>query len=161
MKRKKAIFLFFSQNSRIIIHVCEPSFSCQPSLEAGDEGLVWKTFQDRLNQYGAMYEDSTVIADATNLQNKYRKMYFDATPGFDKHILVIFDIPFDIARKQNKMRSKERVVPEYAMDKLIAEWEDVSEEVKNLYDEVVYIRNFGTDIVRENLQSQFDEGKIK
>ena len=59
------------------------------------------------------------------------------------------------------MRSKERVVPEYAMDKLIAEWEDVSEEVKNLYDEVVYIRNFGTDIVRENLQSQFDEGKIK
>ena len=126
-----------------------------------DEGLVWKTFQDRLNQYGAMYEDSTVIADATNLQNKYRKMYFDATPGFDKHILVIFDIPFDIAKKQNKMRSKERVVPEYAMDKLIAEWEDVSEEVKNLYDEVVYIRNFGTDIVRENLQSQFDEGKIK
>ena len=126
-----------------------------------DEGLVWKTFQDRLNQYGAMYEDSTVIADATNLQNKYRKMYFDATPGFDKHILVIFDIPFDIAKKQNKMRSKERVVPEYAMDKLIAEWEDVSEEVKNLYDEVVYIRNFGTDIVREHLQSQFDAGKIK
>ena len=37
-----------------------------------DEGLVWKTFQNRLNQYGAMYEDSTVIADATNLQNKLK-----------------------------------------------------------------------------------------
>jgi predicted kinase len=107
-----------------------------------NEGLVWKTYLDNINGYAAKYQDVTVIADATNLQNKYRKMYRELTPSFDKHVLVVFDLPYEICLIQNKMRPAGRVVPKEAMEKLRKEMEPVSDEVIHMYDEYLCIKDF-------------------
>lgn len=109
-----------------------------------NEPLVWQTFLDRLNSYSNSEDDVYVIADATNLQNKYRKYYHEMTPGYDKHILVLFDIPYEICLLQNKMRSADRVVPEHAMERLRREMQEPSKEVIELYDEVIRV----TDIAK-------------
>jgi predicted kinase len=66
------------------------------------EPEVWKTYLDTINNYADTMHDVTVIADATNLQNKYRIFYHDATPHFDKHILVLFKIPYESASFKTK-----------------------------------------------------------
>lgn len=104
-----------------------------------DESFIWKTYLDRINEYGASSSDVTVIADATNLQNKYRRFYFENTPGFDRHILVYFDIPYEICCRQNKMRDSDRIVPDYAMEKLYRELELPDQETVALYDEYLVI----------------------
>jgi len=106
------------------------------------EDVVWKTFLDRLNEVSSMDGDVTAIADATNLQNKYRKFYNVKTPGFDKHVLVLFNVPFDTCLKQNKMRTNDRVVPYKAMLSLQNEYEKPDEEVQSIYDEVIVIKDF-------------------
>lgn len=108
-----------------------------------DEKRVWSVFNSRLNEHVEDMEDLTVIADATHLSNKLRKMYFDLTPKFDKHVLVVFDIPFEVSLYQNSMRS--RKVPLEVMEKLRKEYEDPSEEIKNLYDEIVYLRDISPE----------------
>lgn len=105
-----------------------------------NEKLVWKTFEDRLNEHVEDMSDLTVIADATHLTNKLRKMYVELTPKFDKHLLVIFNIPFETSLKQNQMR--DRVVPLNVMHKLRNEYEEPDEEVKNCYDDIIYISDF-------------------
>ncbi len=107
-----------------------------------DEGLVWRTFLERLNRYGEEDENATVIADATNLQNRYRMMYCLETPGFDRHVLVYFDLPFDVCCRQNRMRDEGRIVPQAVMERFQKEFEPISDEVKDLYDEVVVVRDF-------------------
>ncbi len=107
-----------------------------------DETKVWDTFLSEINNYAQNEESVTVIADATNLQNKYRKMYYESTPLFDRHVLVLFKIPFEICCIQNKMRAKDRIVPEAAMEKLKNEYEDPSTEIISLYDEFIEIHDF-------------------
>ncbi len=102
------------------------------------EKEIWITFTDRLNKASEI-DGVYAIADATNLKNIHRAYYAKATPGFDKHILVIFKIDPEISKKQNKQRSGDRIVPDYAMERLIAEYEEPNDEVKSLYDKIVYI----------------------
>lgn len=106
------------------------------------EDVVWGTFLNRLNEVADKGGDVTAIADATNLQNKFRKYYNVMTPSFDKHILVLFNIPFDTCLKQNKMRTADRVVPYKAMLSLQGEYEKPDEEVKAIYDEILVIKDF-------------------
>ena len=101
----------------------------------GNEELVWKTYLEDLNIHAL--EDCVVIADATNLQNKYREYYYKMTPLFSKHVLVLFRIPFEICMLQNKMRS--RVVSDEAMRSLEAEYEEPTEEIISLYDEFIVV----------------------
>jgi len=103
------------------------------------EELVWKTFLDDINNYALSKEDVTVIADATNIKNEFREYYYKSTPGFDRHILVTFDIPYNVCLLQNKMRKAERVVPDYAMKRLSGQWEPVSDQVLSLYDEHIVV----------------------
>lgn len=105
-----------------------------------NEALVWKTFEHRLNENVDKLNDLTVIADATHLSNKLRKMYYDLTPRFDKHVLVIFNIPFEISLKQNLMR--DRIVPLDVMHRLKEEYEEPDETIKSIYDEIIYINDF-------------------
>ena len=104
------------------------------------EPLVWKTFLEDLNSFADSEEDVTVIADATNLQNAYRKFYFENTPKYDRHILVLFDVPYELCLKQNKMRSSDRIVPDHAMKLLHDEYEKPTEEILKLYDEVIFVK---------------------
>lgn len=99
------------------------------------EKEVWQIFLDKINEHAEADASCTVIADATNLRNQYRLYYCKQTPKFDKHVLILFKIPFEICLIQNRMRKKGRIVPEKAMQKLIAEYEEPSEEVLDAYDE--------------------------
>ena len=103
------------------------------------EELVWSTFLHEINKYAEQYDDCTVIADATNLINEFRMFYFRATPLFQKHILVVFNIPFEICVEQNKMRQHSHIVPDSAMENMRQQFERPSEEVMDAYDEVIFI----------------------
>lgn len=103
------------------------------------EDLVWKTFLDEINHYAETYKDCYVIADSTNLLNQYRSFYYHNTPAFDKHVLVVFNIPLQICLDQNKMRKTSRIVPEHAMKMMYEQFEKPSDEVMDLYDEVMFI----------------------
>ena len=98
------------------------------------EAKVWEVFLEEIHHYGKK-DNVTVIADATNLQNAYRRYYHDQTPEFDKHILVLFDIPFDICKLQNRLRPTDRIVSDEAMEALHEEFEEPTQEILDLYDE--------------------------
>ena len=102
------------------------------------EDEVWKVFMDRIHEYGKE-DGSTVIADATMINNKFRKLYATNTPEFDRRILVVFDIPLEICLFQNKMREPNRIVPEYALRKMWNDFEKPNEEIISLYDEVITV----------------------
>jgi predicted kinase len=105
----------------------------------GQEPLVWKTFLDTINDFALKEKECIVVADATNLENKFRRYYHDMTPAFDRHILVVFNIPYDICLKQNQMREAEKIVPVAAMERLHNQFEPPTEEIISLYDEYVVI----------------------
>ena len=106
-----------------------------------NEPLVWETFLNDLNSF-ANQDDVTVIADATNLQNRYRRYYLENTPAYDRHILVLFNTPFEICLEQNRHRSPERIVPDHAMVSLYEEYEEPTQEILNLYDEVIRVEHY-------------------
>lgn len=105
-----------------------------------EEAKVWQLFLERTNQYAEDYEDVTVILDSTNLTNKFRRMYFEQTPKFDKHVLVYFDVTFEKACERNLSRHELKVVPHHAMVHLYEELEPIDQETINLYDEYIKIK---------------------
>ncbi|MCF0112516.1 MAG: ATP-binding protein [Bacilli bacterium] len=110
------------------------------------EKEVWEIFLRKLHE-GAAIENGTTIADATNLTNAFRLYYLKETPEYDKHILVIFEVPFERCLIQNRMRPADRVVSESAMEMLHRQYEPLSKEVIDAYDEVWRI---GPDFERIN-----------
>ena len=111
---------------------------------------MWEIFLSRINDYAKNNEDCTVIADATNLENRFRSYYYEKTPNFDRHVLVFFNIPFEICQLQNRMREDERVVPESAMERMKKQFEKPTEEIMNLYDEVIFVgKNFVSEKIKE------------
>ena len=103
------------------------------------EALVWETFLQDINDFTKVEGDCTVIADATNLQNRFRRHYYETTPDFDRHVLVVFNIPYDTCLRQNRMRHGSRVVPDKAMDSMREEFEVPTQEIIDLYDEYILI----------------------
>lgn len=102
-----------------------------------NEAKVWEVFLQELQDYSK--QECTVIADATNLQNRYRRYYYENTPGFDHHILVVFHVPFELCMEQNRMRSNDRVVSDEGMKSLYAEFEEPTQDIIDLYDEYIDI----------------------
>lgn len=102
------------------------------------EDLVWETFLADIHKYGKL-DNVTVIADATNLQNAYRRYYYEQTPEFDRHVLVLFNIPFEICAAQNKLREPDHVVSDEGMRRLFEEFEEPTQEILDLYDEYRFI----------------------
>lgn len=116
-----------------------------------NEELTWSTFLQRIHFYGEQDEEANVIADSTNLTNYFREYYRLKTPEFDKHILVVFDIPLEDVFAQNRMRKKEKIVPDEAMRKMAAQYEPLSQETADGFDEVIHI---GPDFIAEELRRQ-------
>ncbi|MDR1698178.1 MAG: ATP-binding protein [Erysipelotrichaceae bacterium] len=106
-----------------------------------NEPLIWKTYLERIRAYGDHHgdEDLYVIADSTNLTNAYRKYYYEETRMFDKHVLVVFEKPWEMCLMSNMSRRNEKQVPLFAMEKLRQEYESPSPEIIALYDEYIYI----------------------
>ena len=104
-----------------------------------DEPFIWRKYLERLNEYQQLNDDITVIADATNLQNRYRIIYAKETPKFDKHVLVLFNVPYDICIARNKHRNPQKRVPDDAMKSLIEEYQPLSDEARACYDEIIEV----------------------
>ena len=115
------------------------------------ENEVWEIFLRECNEYAEKEEDCYVIADSTNILNKFRRFYLENTPKFDKHILVCFHIPYEIAVKQNQMRPKEKIVPDYAMELMRDQFEIPSEEIIDAFDEYIVI---GKSFIAETLKNE-------
>jgi len=103
------------------------------------QALVWETFSNRIHMFGEK-DGSTVILDALNDLNVLREKYVKENPEFDKYILVYFPKNPERCKKYNAMRPEQIRVPENIMDQLIDKYEEPSEEVKNLFDEIWEIR---------------------
>lgn len=102
-----------------------------------EEEKVWRLFLERANSYAKENENVTVILDSTNLTNHYREMYFHQTPGFDRHVLVYIECDYQLACVRNLQRAEEKIVPQFAMEKLNKELEMVDEKTSSLYDEYI------------------------
>ena len=85
----------------------------------------------------------TVIGDSTNLTNYFRTYYAEeAAPHYDKKVLVVFDVSYEVCLQRNNART-ERVVPPQAMEALRKEYEPLSEEAASLYDEIYVVDENG------------------
>ena len=96
---------------------------------------VWELFEKRIHEYGKI-EDVTVILDALNDVNPVRLKYLSTTPEFDKKILVLFPNSLDKSRFYNNQRQEEVRVPDNILIGLVDKFEDPSQEVLDLVDEV-------------------------
>ena len=101
---------------------------------------VWELFSLRIHEYAKAYDDVTVILDALNDLNLLREKYVKENPEFDKYVLVLFPRTIEQINYYNKQRNDEQVVPEDQLQMLINKWEEPSEEVIQLFDEIDEVR---------------------
>lgn len=100
---------------------------------------VWETFDRRILEI-AKIDNVTLILDALNDTNEVRKKYLTMTPEFDYKVLVIFPSTLERSREFNGRRPPEVRVPDHIIDMLFEKFEQPSEEVLSLVDEVVEVR---------------------
>lgn len=100
---------------------------------------VWETFDRRILEI-AKIDNVTLILDALNDTNEVRKKYLTMTPEFDYKVLVIFPSTLERSREFNSRRPPEVRVPDHIIDMLFEKFEQPSEEVLSLVDEVVEVR---------------------
>ena len=100
---------------------------------------VWETFDRRIHEIGQI-DDVTLILDALNDTNAVRLKYLKNTPEFDYKVLVVFPSTLERSKKFNGERPPEVRVPEHIIDMLFEKFEQPSEEVLSLVDEVVEVR---------------------
>lgn len=100
---------------------------------------VWELFEKRIHEYGEI-DNCTVILDALNDVNPVRIKYLSTTPEFDKKILILFPSSLDKSRYYNNQREVEVRVPDPILVGLVNKFEDPSEEVLQLVDEVRTIK---------------------
>lgn len=113
------------------------------------EKEVWDLFFKRIIEYRDKYDDVTVIADSTNIQNKYRMIYAKNVVGFDRKVLIVFKKTFETILKQNKERNENKIVPENILKSMWDAYEDPSDEVIDNFDEYIVIHKW------------FDSSKVK
>lgn len=114
------------------------------------EEEVWKIYFNRIIEYRDKYDDVTVIADSTNIYNKFRLLYPQQIPGFDKKVLVMFRKPLEKTLELNKLRGKDRIVPEEAVRRMYENFEEPNEEVIETYDEIITVHKwFDMGVVKD------------
>ena len=113
------------------------------------EKEVWDLFFRRILEYRDKYDDVTVIADSTNVQNKYRKIYAEKVTGFDRKILIVLKKPLEVILKQNKERNESKIVPEHVVRSMYESYEEPTDEIIDSFDEYVVIYKW------------FDSSKVK
>jgi len=103
------------------------------------EAEVWKRFYSDIEKYRDAYDDVTVIADSTNILNKFRILYGKNLTGFDKKILVVIKKTKEEILRTNRLRNENKIVPDYAIENMVKIWEEPDEECLSCYDEVIRI----------------------
>ena len=100
---------------------------------------VWKLFDQRIHEIGKI-DNVTLILDALNDVNEVRLKYLKSTPEFDYKVLVMFPSTLERSKEFNSRRPPECRVPENIVEMLFEKFEQPSEEVLSLVDEVVEVR---------------------
>ena len=103
------------------------------------EAEVWQRFYSDIEKYRDSMDDVTVIADSTNIINKFRILYGKNLTGFDKKILVIIKKDKEEILKANRLRNENRIVPDEAIERMCNNWEEPNEEALSYYDEVIVV----------------------
>ena len=103
------------------------------------EAEVWSRFYSDIEKYRDAHDDVTVIADSTNIYNKFRINYGKNLTGFDKKILVVIKKNLDENLRTNQLRNKNRIVPDSAVEYMHNNWEEPNEECLSYYDEYILI----------------------
>jgi len=101
---------------------------------------VWELFSLRIHEYAKKYDDVTVILDALNDLNSLRKKYVNDNPEFDKYTLVLFPRTLEQIRYYNKQRNECSIVPDDQLEILVNKWEEPSQDVINLFNEIIEVR---------------------
>lgn len=101
---------------------------------------VWELFEKRIHEYANKAEDVTVILDALNDVNTVRYKYLSTTPEYDKKILVLFPTTLENSQKYNGVRVWPNKVPDDVLIMLNNKFEEPSEEVLALVDEVITVK---------------------
>lgn len=109
---------------------------------------MWACYFTRISELCDKHSEVTVIADSTNILNRYRLQYKDFT-NFDKKILVVIRKDLDLILKQNLERSEAKQIPADAIKWMYKNFEEPSEEVLDVFDEYIQI------------QKWFDSSKVK
>ena len=100
---------------------------------------VWELFSLRIHEYAKRYDDVTVILDALTDLNSLREKYVKENPEYDKYVLVLFPRTLEQIRYYNKQRDNSSVVPDDQLELLINKWEEPTEDIKKLFDEITIV----------------------
>ena len=100
---------------------------------------VWETFERRIHEYAHKAENVTVILDALNDVNSVRLNYLKNSPEYDKKILVLFPTSLAKSQEYNGRREWPNKVPDNVLVELVGKFEEPSEEVLALVDEVLTV----------------------
>lgn len=99
-------------------------------------------FDAMIEQTNAIFKEyegkeCTVIEDSIFLDDYRRKYYMDRIKGYDRATLFMVKMhDYSICYKQNKMRQKDKWVPDEVIDHMIDIYVDPSPEVRAYFDEV-------------------------
>lgn len=102
------------------------------------EKEVWDIYFRKINIIRDSNENVTIIADSTNILNKFRKQ-LGIIEGFDKKELVVITKDLPLILKRNRERDHAKYVPEFAIKNMWDSWEEVDKETAKLFDEVIRI----------------------
>jgi len=99
---------------------------------------VWEEYSNRIHKYGKI-DGVTVILDALNDVNFIREKYVKENPEYDRYVLVIFPFNKERSIKLNDERVWPNKVPEEILLGLINKYEEPSDDVKKLFDEIIEV----------------------
>ena len=100
---------------------------------------VWKLFDERIHEIGKI-DNVTLILDALNDTNEVRLKYLTTTPEYDYKVLVMFPSTLERSKYFNSLRAPECRVPDNIIEMLFEKYEQPSEEVLELIDELIEVK---------------------
>lgn len=106
------------------------------------EKEVWEKFSEYINKYRDQENDVTVIADSTNILNKFRIFYGQNVVGFDKKILVVIKKNIDQTLKTNHLRSESRIIPDNVIENMFEAWEEPDDNCLSYFDEYIVVNKW-------------------
>jgi len=120
------------------------------------EAEVWKIYESRIHDLLNKNDDIIVIADSTNITNNFRLNYLQKGYNFDKITLVVLKKKLPFILKANNERNEAKFVPEYAIKSMWDCWEDINDEIREKFSEVIEINKwFETPNVKESFHYKY------
>lgn len=133
-KEHENVYIISSDEIRHELTGSYTDFSRQPE--------VWSLFSKRIHEYALKGDDITVILDALCDLNMLREKYVRENPEYDYYELVLIKKPIEQIQYLNHQRPEENWVPDDALNMLINKFEDPTEDVLKLFNNVQIIDYF-------------------